>query len=114
MFPFEYLVGQLVKAQPQNYDTVRLLNSIVRNEVALDVYKVGKVVVFDSITNTVWFVFENSDVHYRLKNVVCIDVNHFRGQVSSPTKSIVLGMIIGTTCGITALVVNTILSKYIK
>ena len=113
IFPFEYIVGRLVEAKPKDYDMVRVLNSLVRNKVVLDVEKVGKVVVFDSKTNTVRFVFENDDYRYALNDIVAIDLNDFRGpsQVSSPTKNFMVGMLAGVTCGTFALVVRALLSS---
>ena len=110
IFPFEYIVGHLVKAQPKDYDMVRVLNSLVRNKVVLDVDKVGKVVVFDSKTNTVRVVFDNGDYRYALNDIVAIDLNDFRGpsQVSSPTKNFMLGMLTGVTCGIVGLVIHKV------
>lgn len=110
IFPFGYIVGRLVEAKPKDYDMVRVLNSLVRNKVVLDVDKVGKVVVFDSKTNTVRFVFDNGDYRYALNDIVAIDLNDLRGpsQVSSPTKNFMLGMLTGVTCGIVGLVIHKV------
>ena len=107
LFPFDHFVTRLGEALDRlkiNSDIPRLFNSLARNKDALKVDSVRKVVVYDSMTDEVRYVFENEDAPEGLNDIVGIDLNFFRkhNKVSSATKNIVTVCVAGFMTGLAA------------